>query len=244
MFLHSHSASVPNRSQPRLQISNGHSRSSVFFSQHGKIQQHSLNFTLSIPFSTQPYTVGEGGPAGHPPLVNHLKSLDLFLETQPKNFEMGMKMLSQTGLILPLSYSHCHEFYQELSPNLLHELKSIFHNLFNMGFLTVPLPPIPLPPSDSDQTGRLSGLDGQKTKSVVTVCMRIANGVPMICRPSFWDHRMTAKMVEEVWEVGVSVEGVVFTKSGLVESFELFLGNQKRDDDEKIGEAPKELILN
>ncbi|XP_060676475.1 anthocyanidin 3-O-glucosyltransferase 1-like [Ziziphus jujuba] len=54
---------------------------------------------------------------------------------------------------------------------------------------------------------------------------------------------MTAKMVVEVWEVGVRVVGGVFTKSGLVKSFELFLGNQRRKMMKKNAETLKEVIL-
>ncbi|KAK7328082.1 hypothetical protein VNO77_22178 [Canavalia gladiata] len=51
----------------------------------------------------------------------------------------------------------------------------------------------------------------------------ISNGVPMICRPFFGDHGMTAWMVEDVWEIGVRVEGGVFTKDGLPKSLNLIL---------------------
>ncbi|XP_062015770.1 anthocyanidin 3-O-glucosyltransferase 7-like [Rosa rugosa] len=55
----------------------------------------------------------------------------------------------------------------------------------------------------------------------------IANGVPMICRPFFGDHRMTGRLIEEVWGIGVSLEGGVFTRSGVLKSFELILANEE-----------------
>nr|AHK12773.1 UDP-glycosyltransferase 3 [Litchi chinensis] len=55
----------------------------------------------------------------------------------------------------------------------------------------------------------------------------VANGVPMICRPFFGDHRMNGRVVEEVWGIGVKVEGLVFTKNGVVKSLELVFGHEK-----------------
>ncbi|XP_027338101.1 anthocyanidin 3-O-glucosyltransferase 7-like [Abrus precatorius] len=51
----------------------------------------------------------------------------------------------------------------------------------------------------------------------------MSNGVPMICRPFFGDQGMTGKMVEDVWEIGLRVEGGVFTKHGLLKSLNLIL---------------------
>ena len=51
----------------------------------------------------------------------------------------------------------------------------------------------------------------------------MSNGVPMICRPFFGDHGLTGRMVEDVWEIGVRVEGGVFTKDGLVKCLRLVL---------------------
>ncbi|KAK1548960.1 hypothetical protein Q3G72_002749 [Acer saccharum] len=55
----------------------------------------------------------------------------------------------------------------------------------------------------------------------------VANGVPMICRPFFGDHRMNGRVVEEVWGIGVKVEGMVFTKSGVLKSLDLIFGHDK-----------------
>uniref|UniRef100_A0A7N2MXF0 Glycosyltransferase n=1 Tax=Quercus lobata TaxID=97700 RepID=A0A7N2MXF0_QUELO len=57
-----------------------------------------------------------------------------------------------------------------------------------------------------------------------SVSESVAYGVPLICRPFFGDHHMTGRMVEEVWGIGVKVEGGILTKSGLLKSLELILG--------------------
>ena len=70
------------------------------------------------------------------------------------------QMLSQTGRLLPQANAIVMNFYEELNPPLLiQDLKSKFQNLFNVGFLTLSLPPSPLPRSDSDPTCCLSWLD-------------------------------------------------------------------------------------
>ncbi|KAG4197801.1 hypothetical protein ERO13_A05G047450v2 [Gossypium hirsutum] len=71
----------------------------------------------------------------------------------------------------------------------------------------------------------------------------IANGVPMVCRPMFGDHWMIGRVVEEIWGVGVKVEGLVFTKSGVLESLKLVLGHEQgRQMRERI-KALRELVL-
>ncbi|KAF3435882.1 hypothetical protein FNV43_RR22974 [Rhamnella rubrinervis] len=80
------------------------------------------------------------------------------------------QMLSQTDRLLPRANAIVMNFYEELNPPLLtRDLNSKFQNLFNVGFLTLSLPPSPLPPSDSDPTGCLSWLDGQRTASVAYI---------------------------------------------------------------------------
>lgn len=71
----------------------------------------------------------------------------------------------------------------------------------------------------------------------------IANEVPIICRLFFGYHRMTAKMVEEVWGIGLRIKGGVFTKSGLVKSFEIILGNQREKMLKKNVEALKKVVM-
>lgn len=218
-------------------------------------------------------------------------------------------MLSKLGGVLPQASAAVMNFYQELycSSQLINDLNSKVPSLLNVGFLTQPLPPHPLLPSDSDETGCLQWLDRQKAKSVAyisfgtvatppadelvalaeaigesdipflwslredktcqlpeefllrtsgrgkivpwapqtqvlghfsigvfvthgganSVCESIANGVPMICRPFFGDHRMNARMVEEIWGIGVKVEGMKFTQSGVLQSLQLMFSHEE-----------------
>nr|AHK12774.1 UDP-glycosyltransferase 4 [Litchi chinensis] len=55
----------------------------------------------------------------------------------------------------------------------------------------------------------------------------IGSGVPMICRPFFGDHTINAKMIEAVWEVGITVDGGFFTKAGLLRCLDLILSQEK-----------------
>ncbi|KAG2713079.1 hypothetical protein I3760_04G158200 [Carya illinoinensis] len=72
----------------------------------------------------------------------------------------------------------------------------------------------------------------------------IVGAVPMICRPILGDNKMNGRMVEDVWEIGVRVEGGVFTKKGMVKSLELVLGHDQhgRRMREKIRDL-KELVV-
>ncbi|KAG2713069.1 hypothetical protein I3760_04G157200 [Carya illinoinensis] len=72
----------------------------------------------------------------------------------------------------------------------------------------------------------------------------IVGEVPMICRPILGDQMMNGRMVEDVWEIGVRVEGGVFTKKGMVKSLELVLGHDQhgRRMREKIRDL-KELVV-
>jgi anthocyanidin 3-O-glucosyltransferase len=55
----------------------------------------------------------------------------------------------------------------------------------------------------------------------------IVGEVLMICRPIWVDNGMTGRMVEEVWGIGVIVEGRVFTKNGMLKSLELVMGEHE-----------------
>ncbi|KAM1232472.1 hypothetical protein ACFX13_043018 [Malus domestica] len=74
----------------------------------------------------------------------------------------------------------------------------------------------------------------------------IAGGVPMICRPFFGDHRLNARMVEDELEIGVNVEGGVFTTEGLVKSLEVVLlaesGRKFRDNIKKVKQLAVEAV--
>ncbi|KAL9414613.1 hypothetical protein AB3S75_042972 [Citrus x aurantiifolia] len=184
-------------------------------------------------------------------------------------------MLSKLGGVLPQASAAVMNFYQELycSSQLTNDLNSKVPSLLNVGFLTQPLPPPPLPPSDSDETGYLQWLDRQKAKSRTSgrgkivlqapqtqvlghfsigvfvthcgansVCESIANGVLMICRPFFGDHRMNARMVEEVWGIGVKVKGIVLTKSGVLQSLELMFSHEGKKMRENVRHL-KEIVI-
>ncbi|KAL6965699.1 Anthocyanidin 3-O-galactosyltransferase f3gt1, variant 2 [Sarracenia purpurea var. burkii] len=60
-----------------------------------------------------------------------------------------------------------------------------------------------------------------------SVLESIAAGVPMIGRPFFGDHQLNTWMVEEVWKIGVRVEGGIITKSGTTRALELVLSEDK-----------------
>ncbi|KAI4299179.1 hypothetical protein L6164_032662 [Bauhinia variegata] len=63
----------------------------------------------------------------------------------------------------------------------------------------------------------------------------IANGVPMICRPYFGDQVMAGRMLEDVWGIGVRIEGGVFTKDGLLKSLNLiFVQEEGKKIREKV----------
>nr|KYP61170.1 Flavonoid 3-O-glucosyltransferase [Cajanus cajan]KYP61202.1 Flavonoid 3-O-glucosyltransferase [Cajanus cajan] len=64
------------------------------------------------------------------------------------------------------------------------------------------------------------------------------SGVPMICRPFFGDQGVAGRVIEDVWEIGVMMEGKVFTTKGLLKSLNLILelkeGKRIRDNALKV----------
>lgn len=70
----------------------------------------------------------------------------------------------------------------------------------------------------------------------------VANGVPMICRPFFGDHRMNGRIVEEVWGIGVRVEGEAITKNGVLKSLQLILADRAGKVMREKVRALKELV--
>ncbi|XP_030469083.1 anthocyanidin 3-O-glucosyltransferase UFGT-like [Syzygium oleosum] len=52
-------------------------------------------------------------------------------------------------------------------------------------------------------------------------------GVAMICRPFFGDQRLNGRMMEEVWGLGVGVEGGVFTKKAVMNCLQLLLSQER-----------------
>ncbi|OMO85286.1 UDP-glucuronosyl/UDP-glucosyltransferase [Corchorus capsularis] len=71
----------------------------------------------------------------------------------------------------------------------------------------------------------------------------VANEVPMICRPMFGDHGVNGRLVEEIWGIGVKVEGIVFNKSGLLKSLELVLGQEQGREMRQKSRSLRELVL-
>nr|BAD06514.1 anthocyanin 3-O-galactosyltransferase [Aralia cordata] len=61
-----------------------------------------------------------------------------------------------------------------------------------------------------------------------SVVESIAAGVPVICRPFFGDHHINTWMVENVWKIGVRIEGGVFTRTGTMNALEQVLLSQEK----------------
>ncbi|XP_062119753.1 anthocyanidin 3-O-glucosyltransferase 7-like isoform X2 [Humulus lupulus] len=55
----------------------------------------------------------------------------------------------------------------------------------------------------------------------------IAGGVPMICRPFFGDQRINGRMIEDGWEIGIKIDGGVFTKQGMESCLDVVLSQEK-----------------
>ncbi|CAH9068362.1 unnamed protein product [Cuscuta epithymum] len=53
----------------------------------------------------------------------------------------------------------------------------------------------------------------------------VSFGVPLICRPFFGDQKLNSRLVESVWEIGVRVEGGIFTKNGTIKALDRVLAS-------------------
>lgn len=53
---------------------------------------------------------------------------------------------------------------------------------------------------------------------------------------------MNARMVEEVWGIGVKVEGIVLTKSGVLQSLELMFSHEGKKMRENVRHL-KEIVI-
>jgi anthocyanidin 3-O-glucosyltransferase len=259
-------------------------------------------------------------------LSNEILQGDKVLQgDDPNSSSLFSHSLYRLSEVLPKASAIVMNSFQELNSSIVtNDLKSKFQALLYVGFLTLTLPPPPLPPSHLDATGCLPWLDQQKPKSVayisfgtladvspnefvalaealeasgvpflwslrdnfkqilpngfvqrtsmkgkivpwtpqsqvlshsavgvyVTHCgynsvfESIVGEVPMICRPILGDNKMNGRMVEEVWEIGVRVEGGVFTKNGMLKSLKLVLGIHEggRRMREKIRDL-KEIVI-
>ncbi|GFY91475.1 UDP-glucosyl transferase 78D2 [Actinidia rufa] len=60
-----------------------------------------------------------------------------------------------------------------------------------------------------------------------SVSESIAGGVPMICRPFFADQMLNSRLVVDIWQIGASVEGGTFTKSGTMRALEIVFSSEK-----------------
>lgn len=56
-----------------------------------------------------------------------------------------------------------------------------------------------------------------------SVTESLSSGVPMICRPFFGDQGVAARVIQDLWEIGVIIEGRVFTKDGLLKSLKMIM---------------------
>lgn len=67
-----------------------------------------------------------------------------------------------------------------------------------------------------------------------SVTESVSSGVPMICRPFFGDQGISARVIEDIWENGVIIEGRAFTKNALLKSLNLIL---VQEEGKKIRES-------
>ncbi|XP_062109253.1 anthocyanidin 3-O-glucosyltransferase 7-like [Humulus lupulus] len=70
----------------------------------------------------------------------------------------------------------------------------------------------------------------------------VVGGVPMICRPFFGDHRLNGWLVEELWGIGIKIEGGVLTKHGMESCFDAVLSQEKGKKMREKVQVVKELV--
>lgn len=79
-----------------------------------------------------------------------------------------------------------------------------------------------------------------------SVLESIEGGVPMICRPFFGDQRLNGRMVQDVWEIGVGVDGGVFAADGVLKSLDLVLvqetGKRMRERVQALNQLAKQAV--
>ncbi|XP_057997494.1 anthocyanidin 3-O-glucosyltransferase 7-like [Hevea brasiliensis] len=67
-------------------------------------------------------------------------------------------------------------------------------------------------------------------------------GVPMICRSVWADNHLNAKMVEEVWGIGVRFENRVITKSGMLKCLDMIFQQDKGKEIRQAATALKQVL--
>ncbi|KAF2283023.1 hypothetical protein GH714_043390 [Hevea brasiliensis] len=67
-------------------------------------------------------------------------------------------------------------------------------------------------------------------------------GVPMICRSVWADSHLNAKMVEEVWGIGVRFENRVITKSGMLKCLDMIFQQDKGKEIKQAATALKQVL--
>lgn len=60
-----------------------------------------------------------------------------------------------------------------------------------------------------------------------SVLESITAGVPMILRPFFGDQHLNARVVSDVWKIGVGFEGGVIKKDEIVNALNVILGSKR-----------------
>ncbi|XP_010913632.1 anthocyanidin 3-O-glucosyltransferase 7 [Elaeis guineensis] len=76
-----------------------------------------------------------------------------------------------------------------------------------------------------------------------SVVESLAGGVPMVCRPFLGDQRINARVVSQVWEVGVGFEGGALTCGGVKEALDLVLRTEEgKRMRERAGELRKKAV--
>ncbi|KAK4858969.1 hypothetical protein QYF36_024615 [Acer negundo] len=159
-------------------------------------------------------------------------------------------MLHQMGLKLPQGEAVVINNFEELDPIINNDLKSKFNQFLNVG----PFSLISPPPDVPDTSGCLLWLHRQEPASVaylgfgsvsrlspneiVAVAEALEASKVSFIWPFFGDQRLNARMVQDEWEIGVSVEGEIITKNGLLRSLDLILwqenGKKMRENARKF----------
>lgn len=76
-----------------------------------------------------------------------------------------------------------------------------------------------------------------------SVMESIAAGVPLICRPFLGDQSINTWMIENVYKIGLRIDGGIFTKNGAVSALEQVLKQEKGKMFSKQSIAYKELAI-